>query len=76
MTDERERHLARRAAEEADENSWTPIYTPEQVAAAEARKQAERERTECRGGTCRSILEQCSRHSWEYQMQHGRAANE
>lgn len=30
----------------------------------------------CRGGVCRSILEQCDRHSQEYQNRYGRAANE
>jgi hypothetical protein len=28
------------------------------------------------GGPCRSILEQCSKHSAAYQRRHGRAANE
>jgi hypothetical protein len=30
----------------------------------------------CRGGTCRSILDQCSKHSAQYQRWFGRAANE
>lgn len=30
----------------------------------------------CRGGTCHSILEQCSKHSAAYQRRFGRAANE
>lgn len=30
----------------------------------------------CMGGTCHSILDQCSRHSAQYQRRYGRAGNE
>lgn len=40
------------------------------------REAAAKEAARCEGGVCIDINRQCSKHSYEYQIRHGRAAND
>lgn len=71
------RSLWRRAAARwRDGSGPTSLRLAAAAEMVQIEKEAARVPDRCRGGKCRSILEQCSRHSWEYQTRWGRAANE